>query len=152
MQGVKIKGFYRVHITDPDGAIVGDSGWVRNQVTNLGFNQFLVSALGSIAGSKYVSHLALGTGTVPGAAATALDGEVTSRQAVTAATSATSKTLRLTGTFSSADNFVGATVTLQNIGLFNSASGGTLFAGNTYATSTCATNQNVNCTYDIIFS
>lgn len=152
MQAVKIKGFYRVHITDPDGKIVGDSGWKKNQVTNLGFNQFLVSALGSIAGSKYVSHLALGTGTVPGAAATSLDGEVTSRQAVTAATSNTSKTLRLTGTFSSADSFVGATVTLQNIGLFNSASGGTLFAGNTYATSTCATNQNVNCTYDIVFS
>jgi len=152
MQGVKIKGFFRVHIADPDGSIVGDSGWLKNQVTNLGFNKFLVSALGSIAGSLYVSHLALGTGTVPGAAATSLDGEVTSRQAVTAATSATSKTLRLTGTFSSADNFVGATVTLSNIGLFNSASAGTLFAGNTYNTSTCATNQNVNCTYDIVFS
>jgi len=152
MQGLKIKGFYRVHIVDPDGKIAGDSGWKKNQVTNLGFNKFLVSALGSIAGSLHVSHLALGTGTVPGAAATSLDGEVTSRQAVTAATSATSKTLRLTGTFSSADNFVGATVTLQNIGLFNSASAGSLFAGNTYATSTCATNQNVNCTYDIVFS
>lgn len=152
MQGVKIRGFYRVHIADPGGEIVGDSGWKKNQVTNLGFNKFLVSALGAIAGSLQISHLALGTGTVPGAAATTLDGEVTSRQAVTAATSSTSKTLRLTGTFASADSFVGATVTLQNIGLFNSASAGTLFAGNTFATSTCATNQAVNVTYDLVMS
>jgi hypothetical protein len=152
MQGVKIRGFYRVHIADPGGEIVGDSGWKKNQVTNLGFNKFLVSALGAIAGSLQISHLALGTGTVPGAAATTLDGEVTSRQAVTAATSSTSKTLRLTGTFASADAFVGATVTLQNIGLFNSASAGTLFAGNTFATSTCATNQAVNVTYDLVMS
>ena len=45
-------------------------------------------------------------------------------------------------------------MSLKNIGLFNTsaATTGTVFAGNTYATSTCATNQNVNITYDIDFS
>ena len=148
---VGIRGFYRVQIAE-DGEIVGDSGWHENQVTNLGFNQYLVSALGSIAGSLYVSHMALGTGSIPGAAATTLEGEVSSRAAVTAATSASSKTLRLTATFSSADNFVTAAKNIANIALVNSVADGTIFAGNTYASSTVATNQNVNATYDVVFS
>jgi hypothetical protein len=41
---------------------------------------------------------------------------------------------------------------ISNIGLFNSSSTGTLFAGNTYASSSCASNQAVNITYDITFS
>lgn len=146
-----VRGFFHVQITE-DNKIVGDSGWIENQVTNLGFNEYLVSALGAIAGSKQVSHMALGSGTVPGAAATTLDGEVVKRASVTAATSSSSKTVRFTATFSSANSFVTNTQNISNIGLFNSSSTGTLFAGNTYASSSCATNQNVNCTYDIIFS
>lgn len=149
---VGIRGFYRVQITNPDGSLAGDSGWNENQVTNDGFNNYLAKLLGAISGSSQIGYVALGTGTVPGAAATTLHGEVTSRTAVTAASSATSKAVRFTATFSSAGSFVGATVSLQNIGLFATNSGGTLFAGNTYATSSCATNQNVNCTYDITFS
>lgn len=149
--GLKVKGFFRLQITE-NGKVVGDSGWKKNQVTNLGFNQYLVSTLGAIAGSKQVSHMALGTGTVPGVAATTLDGEQSVRESVTAATSSSSKTVRFTATFASADSFVTATKNISNVGLFNSSSGGTLFAGNTYASSSVATNQNVNATYDIIFS
>lgn len=149
--GLKVKGMYRVQITE-DGKVVGDSGWKQNIVTNLGFNQYLVSALGAIAGSKQVSHLALGSGGTPAASDTALTGEVEKRQAVTAATSSSSKTLRFTGTFDSANSFLTAARNLSNIGLFNSSSTGTLFAGNTYTSSAVATNNNVNCTYDIIFA
>lgn len=148
---VGVRGFYRVQI-DEGGQIVGDSGWQENQVTNLGFNKYLVSSLGSISGSLYISHMALGTGTVPGATATSLDGEQSVRAAVTAATSSGSKTLRLTATFNSTASFVTATKDIANVGLFNSVSDGTLFAGNTYASSSVATNQNVNATYDIVFS
>ncbi len=148
---IPVKGFYRVHI-EQDGEVVGDSGWKENIVTNLGFNQYLVSALGAIAGSKQVSHLALGTGGTPAATDTALTGEVVKRQAVTAATSSSSKTVRFTGTFDSANSFVTSTQNISNIGLFNSSATGTLFSGNTYTSSACATNQNVNCTYDIIFA
>ena len=152
---VGVQGMFRLHVTE-DGKIVGDSGWKKNQVTNLGFNEYLVSTLGAIAGSKTVSHIALGTGTVPGATATTLDGEsaVSKRQAVTAATSAGSKTVRFTATFASSNSFVTASKDISNIGLFNTSAQttGTLFAGNTYASSSVATNQNVNVTYDIIFS
>jgi len=149
--GLKIKGMFRIQLTE-DGKLVGDSGWKQNQITNDGFNDYLCKALGAVSGSKQVSHLALGTGGVPAASDTTLAGEVQKRQAVTAATSSSSKTIRFTGTFSSANSFVTATANVSNIGLFNSSSTGTLFAGNTFASSAVATNQNVNATYDIIFS
>ena len=149
--GLKIKGMFRVQLNE-DGKVVGDSGWKTNLITNDGFNDYLCKALGAVSGSKQISHLALGTGSTPAATDTTLSGEVQKRQAVTAATSSSSKTIRFTGTFSSANSFVTATANISNIGLFNSSSTGTLFAGNTFASSAVATNQNVNATYDIIFS
>lgn len=148
---LKIKGMFRVQLTE-EGKVVGDSGWKRNLITNDGFNDYLCKALGAVSGSKQISHLALGTGGVPAASDTTLAGEVQKRQSVTAATSSSSKTVRFTGTFSSANSFVTATANVSNIGLFNSSSTGTLFAGNTFASSAVATNQNVNATYDIIFT
>jgi len=149
--GISVRGFYRVNILE-NGEIVGDSEWCENVVTNLGFNQYLVSTLGAIAGSKQIGFAALGTGGAPATNATTLGGEVAKRTAVTAATSSSSKTVRFTATFGSTDSFVTATMSISNIGLFASSSGGTLFAGNTYNSSSCATNQEVQCTYDIIFS
>lgn len=151
---IKLRGFLRLQIEDPDGSIVGDSGWIKNQVTNLGVNDYFAQLLGNMAGSKQVTHVALGTGTAPGAAATSLDGELdstSSRAAVTAATSSTSMKARFTATFNSANSFASDTVSVKNIGLFHQSNvtQGTLLAGNTFATSTCATNQNVNVTYDI---
>ena len=143
---------YRVHIRNDDGSLAGDSGWQENTVVNLGFNQYLVSTLGAIAGSKQISHAALGSGTAPGVTATTLEGEVEVRAAVTAATSSTSKTLQLTATFASAASFVTNTQNISNIGLFNTSASGTVFAGNTYASSSCATNQAVETTYQIIFA
>lgn len=150
-QGIKVRGFYRVHITE-DGNLVGDSDWLENLVVNLGFNQYLVSTLGAIAGSKQISHAALGSGAAPAAGDTVLAGEVEKRTSVTAATSSSSKTLRFTATFGSSDSFVTDTQNVSNIGLFNTSAGGTIFAGNTFASSAVATNQQVNATYDLIFS
>lgn len=152
-EALKIRGFYRVQIEE-DGEIVGDSGWHENQVTNLGFNQYLVSTLGAIAGSKQISHIALGTGGAPAASDTTLAGEVEVRAAVTAATSSSSKALQLTATFSSAVSFVTNNRNISNIALAQTSTkdAATIFAGNTYASSTVATNQNVNATYTVTFS
>lgn len=155
-----IKGFSRVQITeDVDGEekIVGDSGWCGpNQITNLGFLNYLVKLLGASAGSVQVNYVALGTGSEPGATDTGLDGEImssTQRKSVTFGSSG-STTAQFTATFASSDSFlVGGASNLSNIGLFNTtATGDTLFAGNTYASSSCNTNQNVNVTYQIRFS
>jgi hypothetical protein len=149
--GIKVKGAFRLQIVEGD-KIVGDSGWHENQITNLGFNQYLVSALGGISGSKQVSYIALGTGGAPNATDTTLAGEVQQRASLTAATSSTSKSLQCTATFNSSNSFVTATANLSNIGLFNTSSGGTLFAGNTFSSSSCATNQNVNVSYTVSFA
>lgn len=151
--GIGIHGFFRVNIQDPDGEIVGDSGWMKNTVTNDGKLHFLVQMLGGIAGSTPVGYAALGTGGTVNAASTALPGELAEgvRNAVAAASNG-STAVRFTGTFASSDNFVTATRDISNIGLFATDSGGTVFAGNTYASSSCATNQAVNYTYDITFT
>ena len=151
IDGLKVKGKFRINVEE-NGKVVGDSGWVENQVVNLGFLDYLTKNLGAISGSKQITHLALGTGGAPAAADTSLAGEVVKRQAVTAATSSSSKTVRFTGTFASANSFVTSTQNISNIGLVNTSSGGTIFAGNTYASSSVATNQNVNSTYDISFA
>lgn len=153
-EGIKMKGMFRVHIANPDGSIAGDSGWRKNQITNDGMNQYVVMSLGSISGSKFITHMAIGTGGAPAASDTALVGEQSVRAAVTAATTTGSKTLNLLATFASAASFVTASKNISNIGLFNTstAATGTIFAGNTFTSSACATNQAVNATYQIIFS
>jgi len=153
--GVKMRGFFRLQIEDgPTGEIVGDSGWNQNTVTNDGKLCYIVRAMASSAGSQYPAYAALGEGTAPGAASTALESEVVGtsgeqvRNAV-AAESSGSTAIRFTGTFSSGDSFVTATESIANIGLYALSTEGTLFAGNTFASSSCASNQNVNYTYDI---
>jgi hypothetical protein len=153
-ENVKIRGFYRLQLETPDGSFVPDGGWYENQIVDLGFNQYLVSTLGAIAGSKQITHMAVGTGGAPAASDTVLAGEQSVRAAVTAATSSSSKTVQFTATFASAASFVTATKNLSNIALGHTSTAGaaTIFAGNTYASSAVATNQNLNATYSIVFS
>lgn len=150
---VKARGFFRVHLVE-NGRVVGDSGWRRNQVVNLGFQDYLCKTLGGMSGSKTISHVALGTGGAPAASDTSLAGEImSSTQRVTVSPSTiASKTLQMTAAFASSNSFLTATANLSNIGLFNTSTAGTLFAGNTFTSSACATNQNVNITYQIRFS
>lgn len=150
-EAVRLRGFYRVKITNPDGSPAGDSGWKENAITDAGKRYFLSYGLGAIAGSLQVSYAALGTGGVPNATDTTLPGEVQKRAAVTAASSG-STSVQFVATFSSSASFVTATQNISNIGLVNSSATGTLFSGNTYNSSSCATNQDVNVTYRITFS
>jgi len=148
----QLKGFYRVQLEE-NGKVVGDSGWKENQVVNLGINQYLVNwLLGDTANGKSVTHMALGTGTAPASDGTSLAGEVTKRAAVSTSV-VSSRTAQFTAQFASSASFVGTDgANIANIGLFNTSSGGTIFAGNTYSSSACASNQNVNATYQIRFA
>jgi len=156
-EGTKIRGFFRLQLTEGD-EVVGDSGWRENTVTNEGFRDYLARLISAQASSKQISHAALGTGAAPATGDTTLSGEVThasnSRDSVTAATSSDSKAVRFTGTFASADSHNTTTVNISNIGLFqqSNTNTGTIFAGAAYSSSSWATNQSVNYTYDISFS
>lgn len=157
----KIKGMFRLQIEE-DGRIVGDSGWHENLITNVGFLNMVNQMGTSLTGSK-LSYAALGTGGVPVATDTTQSGEVSTngsgsvvRAALTAATSSTSKTLHNTATFSSSNSFITAAANISNVGLWQTSgpitSSGSLMQGQTYTSSALATNQNVNLSYDLIFS
>jgi len=155
-EGIRVRGSFRLNLMAPgdEFTVIGDSGWVTNQVTNDGFLNIVQQLGTSLTGSK-VSHLALGTGGAPASDATSLSGEVQVRAALTAASNG-STGLQMTATFSSANSFITATdgEPISNIGVFctSDTSGGTLICGNTYSSSTCASNQNVNATYLLTFA
>ena len=156
-EDVKLAGFFRVQLTEEGKGVIGDSGWKKNAVTDLGVLNYLLTWLCTGTGGSFVAWMGLGTGTQPGAADTTLNGEVfhksassasNSRASVSSSTIA-SHTAQFTAAFNSANQFVTASVNISNVGLFAAsltslANNGTLFAGNTYASSTCATNQSVN--------
>ncbi len=160
---IKLRGFFHIQITEDLSSggvkVVGDSGWVENTVVNTGFRDYLVD---HIIGSneKFVKYAALGTGAAPGVTDTGIAGELqhatnNNRVLITGGTSiVASKTAQFTGQFASSASYVTASADISNIGLFNEQSdtGADLFAGNTYASSSFATNQNVNFTYQIRFS
>jgi len=158
-KAIGIRGFARVAL-DQNGEIVGDSGWVENQVTNAGFAYYLCALVGGTTSSRQLAAVALGTGTVPASNATALPGEITSTNNATAVKRTTftvsvsdSTKLRLTATFASGGSHNYQAETIQNIGLFDvTSSTALLCCGVTYATSQWNTNQNVNVTYDLQFS
>lgn len=157
--GISARGFFRLHIEEPDGRIVGDSGWMKNILTNEGIENFLCYTLAGSVGSSQIGAVALGSGGAPATNATVLAGEIsgsTQRNTdLTLAFSARSSsdgsaTVQWTFTFNSTASFLGGASNLSNVGLFaDDATDATLFAGNTYASSSCNTNQNVNGTYQI---
>lgn len=141
--GMKIRGFYRVQLTEDGKGVVGDSGWKENQVTNLGIRDYIVAWLLSGSGGTYVQYMGLGTGTAPASNATSLDGEIyhkstnatTESRAAVSSSLVASGTAQFTAAFASANSFVTASANIANIGLFNAsltslAHNGTLFAGN----------------------
>ncbi len=150
----RARGFFKLDIVNPDGSIARKGAWHENQIVNNGYQQFLMYLLAGSAGSIRPSHAALGTGTVPASNATSLAGELTEssgRMALTTGTSG-SKTVQYTFTLNS--GVIAAASTIQNVGLFSGSTqaGGTMMAGNTFATSALATNQAVNGTYAIAFA
>jgi hypothetical protein len=158
-QKMKIKCFSRVQIVNEDGSLHGDSGWTGpNLLTNLGIANFLAGAMAANAGSKQVNFMALGSGTLVASDGTTLPGEVmasTARHSITSRVyssrtlQAGSGTQYFYATFTSGW-ITGAGSNLSNVGLYaTSDTNATLFCGNTFASSACASNQAVNVTYQI---
>lgn len=157
---LRVKGFYRLQIGEPidkEGTIGkadGDTGWRHNLIVNGGYVSFLQFAIIASAASKTATHAALGTGGAPIATDTTLAGELgdsaSCRCALTTGTSG-SKTVNFTFTLNS--NIITASRNISNVGLFNGSTtnAGSMFAGASYASSTLATNQAVNGTYQIVF-
>jgi hypothetical protein len=156
-EGIKIKGLFRLNIINPDGRIAGDSGWCTNAITNSGYQQFLMYLLAGSAGSLRPAYAALGTAGTPAATDSTLVNQLTETGAKPALTTGTAGSKTVNYTFTLNSGTIAAASTILNVGLYwytaasqvNNA--GTMMAGSTYATSSLATNQAVNGTYQIIF-
>ena len=150
----RTRGFFKLDVVNPDGSVHQKGAWRENQIVNVGYQDFLMYLLAGSAGSLRPSHAALGTGTVPASNATTLAGELTETAGRMALTTGTSGSKSVVYTFTLASGVIAAASTIQNVGLFSGSTqgGGTMFAGNTYATSSLATNQAVNGTYTIAFA
>ena len=148
-------GFFRLQITECEGGkkkVVGDSGWNKNMLTNLGVQHFIVEQMASVSGSSVISYAAFGSAGTVASTMTAIPAEIATaagRFAVVGSVQA-SRTLRYTGSLAS--NVLPAT-TIGNVGVYavSSTNSGSMFAGNTFASSALATNQAVNLTYDFQF-
>jgi hypothetical protein len=149
-ESVRVRGFCRLQagVRDPKGRlrIVGDSGWVKNTITNEGRNAFIAAKVGAVAGSKTPAWLQLATqSTAVDATQTSLVGETRIRKALTASTLATG-TLRMTASWASSDNT--AAVTIGSIGVYSTDTANTLGSGQTFTTSQWNSNQDLSATYE----
>jgi hypothetical protein len=156
---MKLEGFARVQITEK-GEIKGDSGWIKNVITDYGLDECIGQLIVGGAGSVRVSALALGSGAAPATDASVLPNELLGtstaaiRQVNAGATVTTSDgsgvTCRWVATFSSGDRTTAYTI--SNIGLYSNTSNTGIMAGQTYDSSNLSSTQDVNATYEWQFS
>ena len=161
MQKFSLSGFARVRVAE-NGKIIGDSGWLKNTITDYGLDECIGQCIVGGAGSKRVSAIALGEGTAPATddGTATLDQEIVAtnsdaiRQAYSGVTVTTNDgagvTDRWVATFGSGDR--AATYDIANIGLYSNTSGTGLMAGTTDSSTKVNTNQDVHVTYEWQFS
>lgn len=154
-------GFARIHLKE-DGELVGDSGWLKNAITDFGLDESLAQTLMGLAGSKPVAAVALGSGVAPNSTTASLPAviqDVTNARDVPGSVtvthaSAQGVTCRWAGTFASGDNHFSTSHNISNIGLYDATvtTGGSVIAGATYTGSVLDTNQDVEYTYEWRFA
>lgn len=152
MQKIKVEGFVTLQIYDKDGNLKSESKG-HNIITNAGLAQ--LALLAGDATAVPFTYLALGTSSTAVAATdTALGAEITdtglARAAATISrttTTLTNDTLRATYTWTAT-----GVKTIEEAGLFNASSAGTMLGHKLTGTSTTANGDEVELTYDIKFS
>ena len=159
---IGLGGRFRVAIINPDGTVAGDSGWKKNVLTNVGVNDAILGRfMGLTASTQKIGYFALGKGQASiTVSTTSMDSQCAggTMVAVTTATSGRTAssdgaTARYTATFTS--NAFAASTTVGQAGLHFTTSGASstaLLCAATFASSTVATNQAINCSYDVVFS
>lgn len=151
---IKVKGFARLQLVNvKTGEVDGDSGWCQNIITDDGFDNFIVGAMGGIAGSKQVTHLALGTQTN----APVSTQDTASGEGAWAVRKAPTITLVGDGTLQCTANWDTDEATQSNIGAIamhdtSTVNSATAACIATFASSAKTTDQQVNATYQVRFS
>jgi hypothetical protein len=149
---VGMHGMFRINIVE-DGEVVGDSGYKHNLITSMGITEYMTYVFASSAGSQVINLAALGSASLVASNATILPGSLAttlhktvSKTYITRAASTDGDTARYLATWVSGTS----TALISNVGLYGVATDH-IFCGGTYASSSIASNQAVNLTYDVIF-
>ena len=158
---IGIEGFARIHIKQ-DGELVGDSGWMKNAITDFGLDECLAQTLLKLVGSKPVGAVALGSGAAPNSTTASLPAVIqdvtnarnTPSKSVATHANASGVTCRWHGAFSSDVSHFDTSHNISNIGLYDVTltSDGSVIAGATYTGSVLETNQDVEYTYEWRFA
>lgn len=153
---IKVQGFLRLQVWDygpngePNHRLVSDTGYEGpNQITNIGFNNFINYVFGANGASKIVGFAAVGTGTTPASNAGSLPGESMARKATTYSTPASTQAQWI-ASWASSD--CTASFTIGNAGLYAHSSELSIFCGKSVTGQTWNTNQSLNLTYQLNFS
>lgn len=147
-EGFKIRGFVRTELRNVRTGEV-EVNETENAITANGFQNYLVGAVGAIAGSKQVSHVQLATQTTaPSSSQTSASGEFEVRK-TTSNSFVANGTLRMTAQYATNE---ATQSTLGGIAAYNTSSGGTAASVATFATSNKTTDQTLNITYEYRFS
>ena len=150
---VGLHGFFRVAIKDEDGTVTGDTGVQHNLIVDSGLTNYLTYVFAASAGSSVIGQAALGSGSLIGSAGTILPNaqntslyKTVSKTFITRAASTDGDTARYLATWASGTS----TANISNVGLV-ATTGVKFFCGGTYASSSVASNQAINLTYDVVF-
>ena len=147
MENIGLKGKFRIACLR-DGEIIAEREF-PNTIMNTGKAVITGLMLTDVGGTAF-DYLAIGTSaTAPSATNTALFGEMY-RVASTGSqqtTTTTDDTARLTTSFA-----ITGSVTLKEVGVFNSASGGTMLARTTYSDIAVQNEDTLNVSYDVVLS
>jgi hypothetical protein len=159
--GMKIDGFYRVNIVDPDGTIKGDTGWKHNLIPSAGLTGYITQLFAGSAGSSRVGYMQLGSSQSSLASnASSLVGEygkslmasLGATQITTRSASTNGDTVRFLATFVSNSIISTTQQTIACIGLYNTTAANSIMCGGSFASSTLGNSQAINCSYDLVFT
>lgn len=151
MENIKVKGVWNFELKRADGSL--EKWSVNNLIVSAGKAE-IANLVGNVSSPTAFTYIAVGTSTTAVAVGqTALQAEIStnglSRAAATISrttTTVTNDTLTLTKVFN-----VSGTSTIEEIGVFNASSSGTML-GRALTSKAVANGDQLTATYNIIFS
>lgn len=154
MENIKLKGQYNFEIRGVDGK-VRDSWTVDNLVVTAG-KGLITSRLGQ-SSDAVAAYIALGTSSTSVTTGQTTLGAETSATGLARAlgtfsqitTTTTNDTFKLTKTFT---NTSGGTVVIEEIGIFNASSSGTMLSRALTGTKSVSNGESITATYTLVFS
>jgi len=145
---ISVRGFIRAQLHDAaTGAVVGDSGWVENLITDTGFAHYICGCVGGVANSSQVNYICVAAQTAAPASGDDSLGTEQTRKAGSKSFVANG-TLRSTASWATNE----ANTTLGTIALYATDTGGSMACATTFSSSAKTTDQTLSATYDLRFS